>query len=102
MNLAMNATMKNYMPEVNESIAQEIDWADLYAFDLNGFLVVEDAVDPEVLDDVNRVVDEIQAEIGMTAEGIKKEDGSVKRSHRIDNIIFRHPSFAALAMSPKV
>jgi len=102
MNLGMNATMKDYMPEMNENIAREVTLEDLYAFDLNGFLVVEDAVDPEVLDEVNRVVDGIQAELGMTAEGMRNADGTVRRAYRIDNIIFRHPSFAALATSPKV
>ncbi|WP_127585621.1 phytanoyl-CoA dioxygenase family protein [Paenibacillus koleovorans] len=97
-----NMTMKNYMPSVNSEIDKDIDLIDLYSFDLNGYLIVEDAVDPDVLDEVNRLVDRIQSDLGLTAAGMMTAEGKQVYTHRINNIIFQDPAFLALAMSPKV
>ncbi|MDR6550837.1 phytanoyl-CoA dioxygenase family protein [Paenibacillus qinlingensis] len=99
----MNVTMKNYMPAVNEHLEKDIALRELYAFDLNGYLVVEDAIDPEVLEALTRKVDEIEKEIGMTVNGIPSGDDKPNaKNYRRNNIIFEDPAFLAAAMSPKV
>jgi ectoine hydroxylase-related dioxygenase (phytanoyl-CoA dioxygenase family) len=99
----MNQTMKNYMPTVNEGVELDIDLHELYQFDLNGYLVVEDAVDAAVMEAANRKVDLMQAQLGMTVGGIDLGPGQESRkNYRTDNVIMQDPAFLAMAMSPKV
>ena len=37
----------------------------LYQFDLNGFLVVEDALDPALLTELNAIADDYEARAGV-------------------------------------
>jgi ectoine hydroxylase-related dioxygenase (phytanoyl-CoA dioxygenase family) len=99
----MNQNMTSYMPARSERIWQDLAHHEAYLFDLNGYLIVRDAVDPGVLDAVNRRADEVQAEAGMTSRGIPTSNNQPPRLvHRLDNPIATDPAFMALAMSPKV
>ncbi len=66
---------------------------ELYAFDLNGYLVIEDAIDPQLLDELSPVVDAWEQASALNDE---------KRNAKIPRIILEQPLFLEVAMSPAV
>ena len=66
---------------------------ELYAFDLNGYLVIEDAIDPQLLSDITPVIDDWEKKCALNND---------KRNQKIPRIILEHPLFLEIAMSPAV
>ena len=76
---------------------------DLYSFDLNGFLVVRDAVPLPLLNAANRVVDGYQARAKLTLHGDRPAGGEKPvYAKRFEAVISEHDVFLQLAMSPAV
>lgn len=99
----MNQNLKNYMPAASEAVEADLPEHERYLFDLQGFLLVRDAVDPETLEAAAAVAERIRERIGMTAEGIcDGATGPLRRSWRLDHPVGEHPEFLAMVMSPKV
>lgn len=83
------------------------DLADLlYRFDLNGFLVVEDAIDAGTLAEINALADGYEARAGIyndqeDGEGEVFDEGP-RLKVRFSRIILDHPAFLRAAMNPRV
>lgn len=76
---------------------------ELYAFDLNGYLVVEDAIAPDLLAEVNRVVDRYQEREGIRPLPPSElaPDAQGKQAKLI-NLVNEEDVFLRVAMRPKV
>ncbi len=77
---------------------------ELYQFDLNGYLVVEDAIDHDLLGEVNRVVDRYQEREGirpLTPAELAAEDAKGGQAKLI-NLVLEDDAFLRVAMNPKV
>jgi len=76
----------------------------LYQFDLNGFVVVEDAIDAELLAEVNRIADDYESRAGIyrtEGEGETNDKGE-RLKVRYSRIVLDHDAFLKVAMNPKV
>ena len=94
-------TAKQHVPVGQDRLAEM-----LYQFDLNGFLVVEDAIDPETLAEVNALADGYERRAGIynaqdDGEGDVFDEGT-RLKVRFSRIILDHPAFLRVAMNPKV
>lgn len=76
----------------------------LYQFDLNGFVIVEDALDPDLLVELNAIADGYEARAGIykhEGEGETLDEGA-RLKVRFSRIVLDHPAFLRAAMNPKV
>lgn len=76
----------------------------LYAFDLRGFLVIEDAINPDLLARINEVADGYEARAGIykafgEGETLDKAD---RLKVRFSRIVLDEPAMLEAAMNPKV
>lgn len=76
---------------------------ELYLFDLNGYLVIEDAIEPDLLAEVNAIADdyETRARLGEP-EGEGEPSTGVRHTIRYSRIIKEHEMFRRAIFSPKV
>ncbi len=77
---------------------------ELYQFDLNGYLVVENALDADLLSAVNRVVDRIaeqEAIVPLTQQEMQVEGAQGKQA-KIINIVHEDPAFLRAALNPQI
>lgn len=78
---------------------------ELYAFDLNGFLLIEDAIAPDILDEANAIADEFERRANLGAfegEGEPARANKPRHTVRFSRIVNEHEVFLRIAMSPKV
>lgn len=66
---------------------------ELYAFDLNGYLLVENAIDSDLLESITGLVDQCEQRVGLN---------ETKRNERISRIVLEDPRFVEVAMTPAV
>jgi hypothetical protein len=76
----------------------------LYEFDLNGYLVVEDAIPADLLADVNRAVDRMQEReaVWPLADAESADPKAQGGQAKIINIVHEDDAYLRVAMSPKV
>jgi ectoine hydroxylase-related dioxygenase (phytanoyl-CoA dioxygenase family) len=89
--------VKNYY--MDDDIANQ-----LYQLDLNGYVVVENAIEPELLKRVNALADDYERRAGIyktQGEGETHDKGE-RLKVRFSRIVLEHPDFLAVAMNPKV
>lgn len=76
---------------------------ELYAFDLNGYLVVENAIDPQLLSDAQARAAIWEARAKLTRPGQAPEPGEApRRACRFDRIVNDDETFLHVALSPQV
>lgn len=76
----------------------------LYQFDLNGFVIIEDALEPALLAELNEIADGYEKRAGIHAldgEGETLDEGE-RLKVRFSRIVLDHPAFLKAAMNPKV
>jgi|GEM_PF-782440 len=76
---------------------------ELYSLDLRGYLVVDNAADPVLIDECNAVTDELaQREAVFPLDPAAFQRGEKGNASKLLNIIKEHDCFLRLAMSPRV
>lgn len=76
---------------------------DKYAFDLRGYLVVENAIEPSLLEEANRAADRYLAKSEVTSEFQYDETGrALNNARRFDAVLNEEEVFRHLTMSPEV
>jgi len=76
----------------------------LYEFDLNGFVVVENALEPGLLAELNAIADDYERRARiyeLEGEGETLDEGA-RLKVRFSRIVLDHPAFLRAAMNPKV
>lgn len=76
----------------------------LYQFDLNGFVVVHNALAPDLLVELNSIADGYEARAGIYANSGEGEtqDKGARLKVRFSRIVLDHPAFLRAAMNPRV
>ncbi|HEV2514183.1 MAG TPA: phytanoyl-CoA dioxygenase family protein [Devosia sp.] len=95
--------MSGYSRFSNIDVSQEIQ-NQLYQFDLNGYVVVEDAISADLLAEVNALVDGYEKRAGIykrEGEG-ETHDKEARLKVRFSRIVLENPAFLQVAMNPKV
>ena len=79
-----------------------MDPSELYAFDLNGYLLIDDAVPGALLDEVDTVVDGLCRRAGVHPLPEPLAPGAAGGTAKLINIVLEHEVFLRVAMSPAV
>lgn len=76
----------------------------LYQFDLNGYVIVEDALEPALLAELNDIADGYERRAGIYQLGGEGEtqDEAERLKVRFSRIVLDHSAFLRAAMNPKV
>ena len=77
---------------------------ELYQFDLNVYLVVEDALDTQILAAVNRVVDRVaeRENVRPLSDEEMHTEGEQGAQSKVINIVHEDPAFLRAALNPKI
>lgn len=95
--------MTSYTKSMRMHLSEEVQ-NQLYQFDLNGFVVVEDAIEAGLLQEVNALVDGYEKRAGIytpQGEGETHDEGA-RLKVRYSRIVLENPAFLKVAMNPKV
>lgn len=101
--LSVPSEMTDYRKQNNLFLSEEIA-NQLFQLDLNGYVVVEDAINPELLARVNKLADDYERRAGiykLEGEG-ETHDKAERLKVRFSRIVLEDPAFLAVAMNPKV
>lgn len=76
--------------------------AQLYTFDLQGFIVLPGVLPPALLQHANAVADAYEARAGLDLHGETPADREPCYARRFDRVILEDPIFAELAFLPEI